>query len=112
RPDGSSCEFDNEGRFIALRTVDGLEINGLKYDQQGRVVDVSMGAGNGKTIHYSRQGNTDKWQRSTVDESGKEVESSSWTGDIKITEDGAYAFREGSDGFKDTGLWKVYSLNG
>ncbi len=114
-PNGSEFQFDKEGRFTDLKDVNGLRINGIKYnDQTGQVTRAQIGsAAGGRIYNYERIGTSNDWTYTVTDGSGNVVSRDTWHGDIKVGKDGSYAYNESPvHGRNKDGLWRVFKLDG
>lgn len=115
KPDGSSCQFDADGRFTDLRDANGLRVKGIIYvgntDQVARV-QISNSQ-SGKTFTYERDGSSNNWKYTVTDGSGNVLIQDRWGGDIKIGKDGTYSYKEDSGhGRNGDGMWHTFKLDG
>ncbi len=114
-PNGSSFQFDKEGRFTELKDVNGLRVHGIQYSPEtGQVTRAQIGsAENGRVHTYEREGNTNQWKYSVTDANGNVISQDHWTGEIAVGKDGTYAYKEGAVHGRNTdGLWTVFKLDG
>lgn len=113
-PNGSSFQFDKEGRFTELKDVNGLRVHGIQYGADGQVTRAQIGSPETGRVHtYERDGSTNQWKYSVSDANGNVISQDRWTGEIAIGKDGTYAYKEGAvHGRNADGLWTVFKLDG
>jgi len=114
-PNGSSFQFDKEGRFTELKDVNGLRVHGINYHPEtGQVTKAQIGSSEGGRIHsYEREGTSNQWKYTVTDASGAVISQDRWTGEIAVGKDGTYAYREDArHGRNPDGLWVVFKLDG
>lgn len=115
KADGSSCQFDADGRFTDLKDANGLRVKGITYvgktDQVARV-QISNSQ-SGKTFTYERDGTSNTWKYTVTDGSGNVLIQDRWSGDIKIAKDGTYSYKEDTQqGRNGDGMWHTFKLDG
>jgi hypothetical protein len=114
-PNGSSFQFDKEGRFTELKDTNGLRVHGIQYSPEtGQVTRAQIGSAEGGRVHtYEREGNTNQWKYTVTDGSGNVVSQDRWSGEIAVGKDGTYAYKEDPrHGRNADGLWVVFKLDG
>lgn len=114
-PNGSSFQFDKEGRFTELKDVNGLRVHGIEYSPEtGQVTKAQIGSPESGRVHsYEREGSTNQWKYTVTDAGGNIVSQDRWTGEIAVGKDGTYAYKEDPrHGRNADNLWTVFKLDG